>query len=72
MQYYQRLRDVREDADKTQSEIAAVLGTSQQQYARWEGGGWQMPIEHYKTLARYYRISIDYLAGLIDTPKGLD
>jgi len=71
MQFYQRLRDVREDSDKTQTGIAALLGTSQQQYARWESGGWQMPIEHYKTLARYYNVSIDFLAGLVDTPKKL-
>jgi len=71
MQFYQRLRDVREDADKTQAEIAAVLGTWQQQYARWESGAWQMPIEHYKTLARYYNVSLDYLAGLTDVPKKL-
>ena len=71
MQFYQRLRDVREDADKTQAEIAALLGTRQQQYARWESGAWQMPIEHYKTLARFYNLSIDYLAGLADTPKKL-
>ena len=71
MQFYQRLRDVREDADKTQTEIAALLGTRQQQYARWESGAWQMPIEHYKTLARFYNVSIDYLAGLVDTPKKL-
>ena len=71
MQFYQRLRDVREDADKTHTEIAAILGTRQQQYARWESGAWQMPIEHYKALAQYYNVSIDYLAGLIDTPKKL-
>ena len=69
MQFSQRLRDVREDFDKTQKEIASVLDTSQQQYARWESGAWQMPIEHYKTLARFYNISIDCLAGLVDTPK---
>ena len=71
MQYYQRLRDVREDRDKKQEEIAIILGTSQQQYSRWESGNWQMPIEHYKTLAKYYNISIDYLAGLVDMPKKL-
>lgn len=71
MQFHQRLRDVREDADKTQSEIASVLGTTQQQYARWESGGWQMPIEHYKTLARLYNVSVDYLCGLVDTPRKL-
>lgn len=71
MQYYQRLRDLREDKDKTQSEIAEILGTSRQQYSRWESGTWQMPIEHYKTLAKYYNTSLDYIAGLIDTPKDL-
>ena len=71
MQFYQRLRDVREDADKSQAEIAEKLGTSQQQYSRWECGAYQMPIEYYKILARYYNISIDYLAGLIDVPRKL-
>ena len=71
MQFYQRLRDVREDADKTQAEIAALLDTRQQQYARWESGGWQMPIEHYKTLARYYNVSIDYLSGVVTVPRKL-
>lgn len=71
MKYYQRLRDLREDRDQTQAEIAALLGTRQQQYARWESGAWQMPIEHYKTLAQYYNVSIDYLAGLLETPRKL-
>ena len=71
MQFYQRLRDLREDHDKTQSEIAELLETTQQQYSRWESGNWQMPIEHYKTLARYYNVSLDYLAGLIDHPRKL-
>lgn len=71
MQFYQRLRDVREDADKNQSEIAALLATTQQQYSRWESGSRQMPIEHYKTLAEFYNVSIDYLAGLIETPRKL-
>ncbi len=71
MQFYQRLRDVREDADKNQSEIAALLGTTQPQYSRYEKGERQMPIEHYKTLAEFYNVSIDYLAGLIETPRKL-
>ena len=71
VKFTQRLRDLREDADKTQTEIATLLGTRQQQYARWESGMYQMPIEHYKTLARYYNVTLDYLAGLIDTPKKL-
>ena len=72
MKYYQRLKDMREDSDKTQSEIAAILETSQQQYARWESGAWQMPIEHYKALARFYNVSIDFLSGLTNTPRKLN
>ena len=71
MQFHQRLRDIREDNDKTQTEIAELLGTTRQQYSRWESGAWQMPIENYKLLAEFYNISIDYLAGLIDTPHSL-
>lgn len=71
MQYFQRLRDCREDKDMSQKEVAAILNTSQEQYSRWERGAWQMPIEHFKTLARYYNVSLDYLAGLIDTPRAL-
>ena len=71
MKFYQRLKDLREDNDKSQEEIAALLNTSRQQYARWESGQWQMPIEHYKTLSRYYDVSIDYLAGVTETPKTL-
>ncbi len=71
MLFHQRLRDMREDHDKTQAQIAEILGTRQQQYARWESGQWQMPIEHYKTLARYYNVSVDYLCGLLDQPRKL-
>lgn len=71
MLFHQRLRDIREDNDKTQTQIAEVLGTTRQQYSRWESGTWQMPIENYKILAKFYNISIDYLAGLIDTPHSL-
>lgn len=71
MLFRQRLRDIREDNDKTQTQIAEILGTTRQQYSRWESGAWQMPIENYKILAEFYNISIDYLAGLIDTPHSL-
>ena len=71
MQFYQRLRDIREDHDKTQAEIADVLRTTRQQYARWESGSYQMPMECYKTLAVYYGCSLDYLSGLIDWPEPL-
>ena len=72
MQFCQKLREVRERHLKTQDEIAQLLGTSQQQYSRWESGAYQMPIEHYKTLARFYGVSLDYLAGLCEEPKRLN
>lgn len=71
MQYYQRLKDVREDADKTQAEIAKVLGLYQTHYSRYERGEHELPMHHFVTLARYYNVSLDYLAGLIDTPEKL-
>lgn len=62
--YQQRLRDLREDHDKTQAEIAAVLGTSQTMYARYERGANEMPVRHIIALCRYYGVSADYLLGL--------
>ena len=68
---YQRLRDVREDADKKQEDIADVLGITRQQYQLYESGKRELPMHHFVTLARYYNVSLDYLAGLIDTPEKL-
>lgn len=69
--YYKRLRDLREDNDKSQSEIASFLGMKQQQYARYESGIQEIPLHHFITLAKYYNVSLDYLAGLTDTPTRL-
>ena len=69
MYIYQRLRDLREDADKSQSDIAKILDTSQQQYSRWESGEREIPLHHFITLANYYNVSLDYLAGRTDTLK---
>ena len=68
MDYRQRLRDLREDADKTQEEIAAVLGTSQTMYARYERGANELPVRHLLKLCEYYQVSADYVLGL---PRGL-
>ena len=68
---YQRLKDLREDTDKSQTQIANLLGMKQQQYARYESGLQEIPLHHFITLARYYNVSLDYLAGLIDTPRRL-
>ena len=61
MNYQKRLRDLREDHDKTQAEIAKMLGTSQTMYARYERGASELPIRHLIKLADYYGVSTDYL-----------
>ena len=71
MYIYQRLRDIREDNDKKQGKIARVLNISRQQYQLYESGKRELPMHHFITLSRYYNISLDYLAGLTDTPKKL-
>jgi len=71
MYFYQRLKDLREDADLTQAEVAKMLETTQQQYARYEAGDRELPMHHFIVLAKYYNISLDYLAGLIDKPEKL-
>lgn len=72
MYYYQRLKDIREDTEKTQSDIAEILNISQQHYSKYEKGERELPMHHFITLARYYNISLDYLAGLTDKPRTLD
>ena len=67
--YTKRLRDLREDHDKTQKEIAEILGTSQTMYARYERGANEIPIHHLITLCRYYDVSSDYILGLSDHIK---
>ena len=62
--YYQRLRDIREDREKTQKEIAEVLNTTYQYYSAYERGVRDIPSHHIKTLALYYNISADYLLDL--------
>ena len=58
------LRELREDRYRRQAEIAAVLGTTQQVYSRYENGVNELPIRHLITLCRYYRVSADYVLGL--------
>ena len=71
MYVYQRLKDTREDLDKKQEEIALVLNITRQQYQLYESGKREMPMHHFVALAKYYNVSLDYLAGLVDTPKKL-
>lgn len=69
MDYRKRIRDLREDHDKTQSEIAAMLGTSQTMYARYERGASELPIRHLIKLADYYKVSTDYILCRTDKLK---
>ena len=66
MTYQRRLRDLLEDHDKTQQQIADILGTSQTMYARYERGANELPLRHLLTLADYYGVSVDYLLGRSD------
>ena len=68
MDYLKRIRDLREDNDKTQQETAAVWGTSQTMYARYERGANELPIHHLIALADFYNVSTDYILGRTDKP----
>ena len=61
---FQRIKDLREDNDKLQKDIAKLLGISQQYYSEYESGKWTITIAHLITLSKYYKVSIDYLVGL--------
>ena len=63
MDYIKIIRDLREDNDKTQQEIADFLGTSQTMYARYERGANELPIHHLIKLCDYYNVSADYILG---------
>lgn len=70
MYHYQRLKDLREDQDLKQEEIAKLLDTSQQQYSQWERGAQEIPFHHVIKLAIFYKCSIDYIAGLTNNKRG--
>lgn len=62
---YQRVRDIREDNDKTQAEIAAILNEHLTTYRRWESGEHEIPVHILIKLSEYYKVSIDYLVSII-------
>ena len=64
--YFQRLEDLRIDADKTQAEIARVLECQREVYRRYEKGIHEIPVWAVIKLAQYYRVSTDYILGLSD------
>ncbi len=71
MKYAKRLRSLREDHDLTQAEVAKIINTTYQYYGTYESGKRELPFSRAIQLAQFYNVSLDYLAGLIDTKKEL-
>ncbi len=72
MSYYKRIRDLREDSDKNQSEVAAELSMQLTQYGRYERGERELPLNIAVQLAKYYNVSVDYIAGVSSCSHGND
>lgn len=62
-----RLKEIRNDKDYNQKEIAKLLKTSQVQYSKYETGIRMIPVDKLVILAQFYKVSIDYLVGLTNT-----
>lgn len=69
MQYYPRLRDLREDMDYTQDQLVKILNMHKTTYTNYEQGKREPPFELIIKLAKLYNVSIDYIAGITDEPK---
>lgn len=67
--YLRRLRDLREDRDLKQIDIAKVLNIQQTVYSRYERGFQNIPLEHLVALADFYNVSTDYIFGRTDNTK---
>ncbi len=70
--YIKRLRDLREDHDLKQKDVATMLRIQQTVYSRYERGFQNIPLEHLVFLADYYDVSVDYLLGRTNNPKTND
>ncbi len=71
MDYRERLKDIREDRDLTQTEIGTILNKSQQGYNHIENGRAELKIEDLIKLCRFYDLSADYIIGLSNKPSTL-
>lgn len=60
---YKRLKDLREDKDLTQKQVAMKLGTTQQQYSKYENGVQEIPVHHLIALAKFYKVTLDYIVN---------
>ena len=65
---YKRIRDLREDKELTQKEVAGILQCSQQVYSNYELGQRDIPTDILIKLSRFYKVSTDYILGLTDNP----
>ena len=63
-EYNKIIRELREDHDLKQKDIAKLLGTTQQVYSRYENGENEIPVRHVITLCKFYNVSADYILGL--------
>ena len=70
--YCRILRDLREDHDLKQVDLAAFLHTTQQVYSRYETGVHGLPVRHLISLCKFYNVSADYLLGLTEDPTPRD
>ena len=71
MYIYQRLKDLREDKDLNQKQVGEIIGTSGNYYGDYENGKRDIPTERMITLAKYYKVSMDYITGLTNDKGGL-
>lgn len=69
MRMYRRIRELREDSDFTQKELANYLHCSQQAYSNYENGARDIPLSALIKLARFYSVSIDYILEVTDNKK---
>lgn len=66
MHYHEKIKELREDNDMTQEQIAEIIGTSQSYYAQYERGARSIPFERVVQIAEIYHVSLDWIAGRTD------
>lgn len=71
-EYYEIMRDLREDKDLKQKDVAKIIKSSQQYYSKYEKGKYQLPLRHLVALAKFYKVSADYLLGFTDIQTPID
>lgn len=72
MGFYQRLKDLKEDADLTQKQVSEIIGVSINHYGKYERGETDIPFEKVIILANHYNVSLDYIAGRTNYKQGLN